>query len=110
MYLLHISVHSGFFALFVDSQFTFYHFYNFCILQNILWVFIFFYTVYWFLLTNFFIVFDFYFLPNKKELKSVFNKNNLLIFFKITTFLFFFNFSIYSFSLAILDLYKIFFS
>ena len=108
MYLLHVSVHSGFFALFIDSQYTFYHFYNFCVLNDILWVFIFSYTLYWFLLSNFFIVFNFYFLPTKKELKLLFNIDWFLVF-RIVVFLCFIGFLIYSFYWAILDLYKIFF-
>lgn len=109
MYLLHVSVHSGFFALFIDSQFIFYHFYNLCVLEKILWVFVFIYTFYWFLLCNFFIIFDFHFLPSLRELKLLFN-NDWLLLLRIVIFLFFISFLIYSFYWAILDLYKIFFS
>lgn len=103
MYLLHVSVFSGYFALFIDSQFSFYHFFYFCKAHDVMWSFIFFYTVYWFLLLNFFIIFDYSFLPSLKELTELLK--NWAIFLKIFVFLsfvFFINYSLYFGTLELL--------
>lgn len=107
MYLLHVSVFSGYFALFVDSQFAFYHFFYFCQTADIIWVFIFLYTIYWFLLTNFFIIFDYSFIPSFSEIKALFKNWSILL--KLLIFKIFLIFSIYSFYFGMLDIMKYFF-